>query len=335
MITEEMIKTNEAQIIEPDVTGLHHVADFDSYQGRVREALEDYNEIKDEFKKTDPNKKAIMAAAEKCEKAAKALVSRITCIFHEFPDAEAKDLQAARDMLDRITKDANIRERTCSQLYKKVKSDFPEYKDYIDWLLDEKQKRMKFLDRSMRTQAHYDKKVITSKNYEDPMHAMEVRQAAKAARTRICIPEGHMFLPPRIFPHDRIPEEQPVPVPPDVYRRVEQMEGCEKVYDLEHDNFVLPKDYLSEDGLIDGESVVWDYVNNKVTMKYRGGVAVTWDFWKPKDTFDNLTPDDWCVQYYQRLVYQELADEIPGVLKHRHQDREVPEYNKIPSRNKK
>ncbi|MBQ6342859.1 MAG: hypothetical protein IJI41_07035, partial [Anaerolineaceae bacterium] len=68
MIAEEMIKTNEAQIIEPDVSGLQHVTDFDSYQERVREALEDYNEIKDEFKKTDPNKKAIMAAAEKCEK---------------------------------------------------------------------------------------------------------------------------------------------------------------------------------------------------------------------------------------------------------------------------
>ena len=334
MITDEMLKCNEVQIIQPDVTGLQHITDFDSYHERLSEAEQDYNDACADFLAADPNKESIMAAAELAEKAGKELIARASVAFHMFP-ADPNEKKYARDLIEKITKDANKRERTCCQLYRKLKQEHPECKELLKRMLEEKQKRMTFLDRCMMTQSHYDKKLMTDKDRVDPIHEMEVRQAAKAARTRKCIPAGHMYLPPRIFPHDPIPVGQPVPVPPDVYRRVEQMEGCEKVYDLEHDNFVLAKDYLSEDGLVDGESVVWDYVNNKVTMKYRGGVAVTWDFWKPRDTFDNLTPDHWCVQYYQRLVDQELWDEIPGLFKRRHQDEEVPEYNKIPDQNKK
>ena len=331
MNDENMLSIAEEtpDIFEPDAEILAHASDFDTYEARLAEAERDYREACEDYEASDPSQESIMDAAETVELAAKELIARALVMFHMFPTTE-ENKQRARMILDKITKDANKREQTCCNLYRHIRKTQPEKKEKINSLLRKKFKRMKFLDRCMRTQSYYDKKSMEGSDHADPIHKIEAEQSAKAERTRRCIPEGHRWLPPRIFPHDPIPEGLPVPTPPQPYMRVEAMEAAEKVFDTEHDNFVLAPDYISEDGLIDGESVVWDYVNNKVTMKYRGGVPVTWDFWQPKDTFDVLGPNDWCVQYMQRAWAQEYEALLPGLFKRRAWEREIPEYDRIP-----
>lgn len=81
-------------------------------------------------------------------------------------------------------------------------------------------------------------------------------------------------MPARPFPIEHVPEGKHVPARPEPYQRVCAVDIDHKVYDLEHDNFVLEPGYISEDGLIDDQSVVWDYENNKVIMKFRGGEPI-------------------------------------------------------------
>ncbi len=153
--------------------------------------------------------------------------------------------------------------------------------------------------------------MITEKRGKNPIKdAPQQRHAsAPVCRTDIC------SWPPRIFPHDPVLEGQPVPTWPEPYQRVAALDVDHKEYDLEHDNFVVKKGYVSEDGLIDDQSVVWDYENNKVTIKFRGGEPVVWDFWKPKDTADVLGPGHWCYQYIRRLYWQLEEAEEPGLFR--------------------
>ena len=128
------------------------------------------------------------------------------------------------------------------------------------------------------------------------------------------IPKGHYFLPARPFPPARIPEGEPVPYLPAPYAAWKNLPNEDFYYDTEHDEFALPKGYVSKDERIDDESVVWNWQDNTVTMKFRGGEPVTWPFWKAKDTYDVLKKGDWCGEYYIRLYKQILADMDPPGL---------------------
>ncbi len=255
-----------------------------------------------------------MKAAEEVEKMAKVLIARVSVIFH-MAEATLEKRQEGREIIDKICKDANIRERTCSQYYHAVEDKYPEKTDYISGLRVEKAERMNFLNRCMATQNHYINDGIKKNDYGKAKEEFDKKCAADAARIRSRVPDGHMFLPPRIFPHDPVPEGQPVPTRPEPYLRVGYLDVDHKEYDLEHDNFVVKPGYVSEDGLIDDQSVVWDYENNKVTIKFRGGEPIVWDFWKPKDTADVLGPDHWCYQYIRRLYWQNREAEEPGLFR--------------------
>ena len=257
-----------------------------------------------------------MKSAENVEIIAKTLVARVSVIFH-MPDATVEKRMEGREILDKITKDAAARERTCSQYYHAVEEKYPEQTDYLGSLLRETGQRLNFLNRCMTTQNHYLNDGVKKNDYGIAKEESEKRCAARAAHERKFVPEGRMFLPPRIFPHDPVPEGQPVPTRPEPYVRVASLPIEEKEYDLEHDNFVVKKGYVSEDGLIDDQSVVWDYENNKVIMKFRGGEPVVWDFWKPKDTADVLGPEHWCYQYIRRLYWQLVEAEEPGLFRRR------------------
>ena len=309
---EEIEKTEE--IFEPDIYGLEHITDFDSYDARLKDALADYEAACRAFRAADPNKRLIMKAAEAVEMTAKVLVARVSVIFH-MPDATVEKRMEGREILDRICKDANIREQDCSQYYYAVADKYPEQTEYLAGLMIEKQARMNFLNRCMATQNHYLNDGIKRNDYGQAREESEKRCSAAAARIRSRVPDGHMFLPPRIFPHDPVPEGKPVPKRPEPYLRVAALDVEHKEYDLEHDNFVVKKGYVSEDGMIDDQSVIWDYENNKVTIKFRGGEPVVWDFWKPKDTADVLGPDHWCVQYMQRSYRQLEEASEPGLFR--------------------
>ena len=107
-----------------------------------------------------------------------------------------------------------------------------------------------------------------------------------------------------------------MPKEPDPYTLVESQPIDAYVFDRELDEYVIKKGYVSEDGLIDDQSVVIDPKAGKITMKYRGGVPVTWDWWKAKDTGDLPEEGSWAAEYLYREFHQLLDDLQPGILKH-------------------
>ena len=316
MESAENISINERFRGEgPEIFDVAPVTDFDSYAQHLLEAERDYKKANDAFWQINPGSEAIMQEAENVESAAKVLYSRVQVIFL-MAGAAPEDKAHAREILDMLTKDSSKREIACNRLYHKVEEVHPDQKERLKKLLKAKQKRMKFLDRCMATQAHYQKDQISGKDAAAAEQAEKVRRSWKAERTRRLIPAGGRFCPPRIFPHDPLPENGPVPWPPEVYLKFKKMEPEELVFNMEHYNFELPPDYQSEDGRMDGQSIVWDYDNHKVIMKYKGEEPVIWDFRQYIDYADTPRPGDKDAEYYLRLDAQFRAKKQGGILIH-------------------
>ena len=315
MNISDMIKNTADQIIEPEADALEHIRDFSSLAEHLQEAENDYEEAMKTFRETNPGSRYIMDIAAQTEEAAKALISRALAYFTHY-QASQEDKQRANQIIDRVTKDASIREMTCSQYYRFMKEANPGAKELIAAILKEKQKIMHFLDRCIRTQSIYLKKFEKSEDYVDPKAVEEIKSAAKAERERKCVPEGSRFCPPLPFYPERVPLDEFVPEIPGPYLDFVRLEPDQKVFNVEHQNFELPADYLSEDGKLDGDSIKFDYENHKVTMKYVGGEPVTWPFRQFIDPRDVPRPGEWYVEYYQRLDYQDYLKNQVGVLLH-------------------
>ena len=164
-------------------------------------------------------------------------------------------------------------------------------------------------DRALSTQALYTKRFFSPANYVDPVMEAETRASAVAAGIREAVPEGHHYLPARPYPPERIPEEELVPMTPEPFNRVKDMPVSELVYDEELDEFVVPKGYVSEDEMIDDQSVVWHPENHTVACKFRGEEEpVIWPYWKPADLGDVPKRGSWVADYYRRLFGQWLAE---------------------------
>lgn len=325
----DMIKNAANQIIEPETDALAHVRDFSSMREHLQEAETDYAEAVKTFEDTNPGSRYIMDIASQTNKSGEVLISRALTLATHY-QATREDKELANQIIDRITKDASIREKTCSQYYRFMKEANPNARELIAAILKEKQKIMHFLDRCIRTQSVYLRKFEKGEDQKNSKQEQEIRDAAKAERERNCVPEGSHYRPPMPFAPERVPWDQDVPDIPGPYRAFVDIEPEEKVFNVEHQNFELPEDYLSEDGLIDGESVKFDYENHEVTMKYRGGVPVTWPFRQFIDTREVPKPGEWFTEYYLRLQMQEDLREQVGVLQHRPNEGDIPEYEKIP-----
>ncbi len=328
---KQIIAGTPAGVFQPEAGAPAHVTDFDTFIERLNEAEADYEDARAEYFMTDPGSEAIMAAAERTETAARELISRALTLFNMYSQTcENKD--KALKILDRMTKESSIRERTCCQYYRRMRAAGSENTAMLHRLYQEKLKRMKFLDRCVNTQSAYTKRFLKNEDAGDPESESRVKIAAKAERTRAVIPQGCRFCPPRIFPPEPIPEGQPVPLAPDPYRRFKKMEAKDLVFNKDHFNFELPEGYVSEDGLIDSESVAWDYEARTVTMKYRGGVPVTWNFKQYIDPRDVPKPDEWITRYYMRLFAQAADEDGRMLFRHFPRDEEIPEYNRIPEK---
>lgn len=316
MKSDNTVTVNKFQNEEPEIFDVEPVTDFDSFSDRLQEAEQDYKAACETFRQENPGTENIMKAAEIVERAAKALASRVQVLFL-MKDSSPEERAHAREVLDMLTKDSCIREKICSNLYRKVREVHPDQKDRINKLLIDKQKRMKFLDRCMATQVHYQKDLQNAKDAADEELKRKASRSYRAERMRRLIPAGGRFCPPRIFPHDPIPEGRPVPYPPEPIVRFHDLEPEDLIFNPEQHNFEISPDYLSEDGKMDGGSIAWDYENHKVVMKYRGEEPVTWDFRQYIDRREVPKSTDWDVQYYDRLRNQITADRMSGILLHR------------------
>ena len=250
--------------------------------------------------------------------------------FYKKSDATAETRALALTIMDVVTKDSATRCDNVSQYYDILAGKNP---DNTQALLDAEKADLKHLDvlsRMIETQEKYIRKET-----EDPGHeSREIRLQREASvgirDTYDRIPEGHSYRPAYPYPPERVPEDELVPDLPDPISRVDDVPLEDKDYDEELDEFVVKKGYVSEDGLIDDQSVVYYPETHEVEFGYVGGVRTRWKYWKAKDDRDVPDPNSWVVEYYQRYYAQFVLAPEFAALDPRLDEMEVPEYNKIP-----
>ena len=225
-----------------------------------------------------------------------------------------KYYQISLEIADRVMKDSGLRLLNLDQHYELMKKDHPEKTKKLGRLSKEITEGMNFFSRAMATQSILIRRVnaITGGPAGIEME-MEKKAGERMEALEAMVPRGHMYLPARPFPPVEIPEGYRVPCYPDPYVRVKELPVKDLIYDLDHDEFLVRPGYVSEDGLIDDQSVVWNWEERLVTMKFRGGEPIVWPFWKARDASD--VPKGWSARYLRRR-YLDWLDSIQwGILK--------------------
>ena len=271
-----------------------------------------YDEKKRDYLASNLKDPELPEKTEQWEKASRNLTGAAISLFRRSRGSIEKQ-EKALDVIAECKNGCAIRERNLMRQYQMVKRDEPDNQKRIGRLFDAVIKSQYSYTRYDRTQQSYLKRFIEGPEYMTPELRAEKKASAVVAEMMKKVPRDRIYLPARPFPPVRVPEGEPVPYPPEAYAMWKSLPVEDMIYDAEHDEFTVPEGYVSRDGTIDDKSVVWDWKNNTVTMKFVGGEAVTWPFWKPKDTFDVLHEGDWCAEYYIRLYQQVLEDlEPPG-----------------------
>ena len=303
-----------AEYQKPDVFPVATVKEIVSFRKTFARTEALYAEAKEEFHATELRDPDIVKRGEKWAKASRTMIMAGAALFGLRAD-DLDEKEKALEVLDLCKKDAGIRAYNLDLHYQIVKqngSDEDKKEDPRS-LRDKVLNAYEFYYRALNTHQRYADIYVNDPKYVTPELASEKRAGVRVAEKIKMVPKGHYFLPARPFPPMRIPEGEEVPYPPEAYLKWKSLPVKDYYYDTEHDEFALPKGYLSEDGTIDDQSVVWDWVNNTVTMKFVGGEPVTWPFWKAKDTSDTMKPGTWCREYYIRLYRRWLRDiEPPG-----------------------
>ena len=282
---------------------LTHVLTVDSFNRLVDNVMRFYIKARDAYYATDPNTREILDAAKKWEKASRAMISRAAALFNLSGDDQELRKQAL-EIMKTCAEDTAKRELMIAAYTEQAVEEKPDDTTFADQMDQLNLHYMMSTDRAVNTQALYTKRFFHGDNYVDPLLEAETKASAAAAVIRRAVPEGHHYLPARPYPPERIPYDEMVPNTPEPFNRVKRMPVSEKIYDEELDEFVVPKGYISEDGMIDDESVVWDPENHTVACKFRGEEPVIWPYWKPADLRDVPKRGSWMVEYYQRLFRQ-------------------------------
>ena len=243
-----------------------------------------------------------------------------------------KDREYAQEIMDKVTKDSSMRHNNILQ-YTQLKIDQnPGDNKTIDEMDDLEFNSAAFVRCASMTQKRFHDLFEKGENYVSPVMKNERAGAARAAEMREkVLPKDRIYQPGWIIPPYPVPKKQRVPSYPDPYEvyKSQPVEAYE--YDYEVDEPVLKEGYVSPDGLVDRNSVVYDRKNGKCTMKYRGGVPVTWDWWKPKDIRDLPPEGSWTEEYLQRHYRQVRMDDEFSILKHKWYEDETQDYNRIPA----
>ena len=195
----------------------------------------------------------------------------------------------------------------------------------------------KFFFRAENTRLLYLRRYVTDPDYVTPEYRMEYEQGPIAKVYRSMVPEGHIFMPARPYPPVRTPDWQNgVPYPPEPFCRWKNLPPEDFIYDAEHDEFVLPEGYVSDDGLIDDKSVIWHPETCEVDIGYVGGERTVWNYKKFLDPRGVWEPGSWAAEYQIRLYQQCEEDKAQNrLLQHAPYEDEIPPYDRIPLQNKK
>ena len=302
-----------ARVKDPGAGKSALITDYGSLDDYIGIFKKHYEEKRADFFDSTPEDSDLPEKAKRWASVSRTclrLARTLTMKYGEFD----KYHRIALDMSDRIVKESGLMLRNLDLHYDLVKKGLPKGDAKLGRLSKEVEDGMNFFSRAVATQIFLNNRVesVVGGPLELEMEAeAEAGERARALEERV--PRGHMFLPARPFPALEIPEGLRVPEYPEPYKRMKEVPVEDLVYDEEHDEFIIRPGYVSEDGLIDDQSVVWNWDEGTVAIKFRGGEPEIWPFWKPKDAAD--VPKGWVARYLRRKYLDWIDSLIWGVLK--------------------
>ena len=302
---------------------------YRTYANYLERAQAIYDRTRTAFFSLKASDRALLAAAERWERAAVTLMRWVESFFYTC-DGTDDDRRQALEIMDRVSKDSAARSSNISRYYDLLEQTQP---DKIDELMEAEKAdlhHLNVLDRMLNTQSGFIKRLEMGEAGWTREQEMEYEASKKVRKTYARIPEGHTYRPATPYPPERIPEDEPVPDMPEPIKRVKALDLDDKVYDTELDEFIARPGYVSEDGLIDDKSMVFHPETHEIEFGYVGGVRSRWKYWKPENDRDVPDPNSWAMQFLKRYYDTYIREPEYKLLEPWPYEREEPEYNKIP-----
>ena len=305
------------------------VTNYEDSISYVKTAEADFMKKKDEFFNHSVRDIALEDAAKAWEKAGVIMICYAATLFN----MDAKNIKLRRyalELMDKAAKASSTRLNNLIRHREKLMADKPDDKVEEERLTQIKYEADHSFFRCIHTHQHYLELFAKGGCYEAEKHDADKKMAARVEEMRKMIPADHIYIPGRIYPPIPIPAGKRVPRHPEPYRRYKLAPVEALQFDKELDEFVIKPGYVSEDGLIDDQSVVWDRENHQVIMKFRGGEPIVWPEWKATWTGDMPKAGSWIAEYYMRLGMQNKLDGLMTVLTPQPYEDDPPDFGKPP-----
>ena len=301
------IDGSPVRVKNPGPGGSALTTDYGSLEEYIDMYKKHYEERRAEFFDSTLNDDDLPDKAKRWASISRTCLSLARTLSNDLgPSRDYREM--AQEWADRIVKESGLRLRNLDQHYELKKSELPKGDKKLIRLSKEVEDGMLFFNRALATQiVLHQRDEKENGGPADKLMEMETKAGERAKELEERVPAGHIFLPARPFPAAEIPEGLRVPEYPEAYVRMKEVPVDDLVYDEQHDEFIIRPGYISEDGLIDDQSVIWNWDEGTVTMKLRGGEPEIWPFWKARNASD--MPRGWPARYLRRK-FLDLVDSL-------------------------
>ena len=302
---------------------------YRTYENYLERALAIYNRAKAYFHTLSANDRELLKAAERWKRAAVQL-ERWAGSFFNKRDGSSGDKIRAMELMDMISKDSAERSTNVSRYYDLLEEAEPDNAAALEEAEKADLTHLDVLRKMLNTQDSYAGRLESGDAGMTVERQAEREYSGKIRDTYSRIPGGHTYRPGYVYPPERIPEDEPVCAMPKVVEMVEKVPLSEKVYDEKLDEFVLKPGYVSEDGLIDADSLVYHPETEEVEFGFAGGKRTRWKYWKAGDDRDFPEPGSWVLDFYRRWYARFVMVRRWGLLERQPYEDGMPEYDVPP-----
>ena len=196
---EKIINGDRIQVQTPDADELAHITRFGTCRDNVEAALKIYLADKQAFFITKIEDRAIEGLNKNWAESSKELC-RVAMGFFRMHNASEEDKEYVNGILDKITKDNDLRKQNMQQ-----HCDFLLKKDPLDTELGKQMRRIMLdcthtLQCFMNCQSQYIGYYEKGTTFESPIQKAEAEGAYEAEKIRNAVPEGCTYRPSYIYP---------------------------------------------------------------------------------------------------------------------------------------